>query len=285
MAVTEEPSSGRPLWVRAIAVTAVVVTVILAARQLRPLVTVATFVARTGHPVVGAPPSTAWVRVATWLAVATAVLLRLRIAAALGAWAAVAYEVVVLALAGVPAPGFRDSWPLRLWPLLLAIGAAVLLTASVRVRDGLGSLRHGGRWLLAGAAAVIALSAMAVPLLGTYYPPPPPDPRDFFLVFGIRSDFDNAIHIGTPLIGLVLVLAAIGYVERGVRPRVYALIAIIVSAFVGLQLGMPSPFDTNDVVPVPPRPVLAALLVVVPCAAFGTGLLLIRFVERARVVG
>lgn len=249
MAEAGAPLSAQALWAKAIALTAVVVTVMLAARQVRLLVLAAAFLARTGHLVIGPVPSTAWVRAATWIAVAVAAVLRLRLAAALGAWAAVGYEVVVRVRAGGAAEGFPDSWQLRLWPLLLAIGAAVLLTAAVPVRQALGPLRRGGRWLLAAAAAVIALSATAVPLLGTYYPPPPADTIDpgFILSFEIGSNVDNAIHGGTPLVGLVLVLAALGWVERGVRPRAYALIAVIVVAFVVLQLGMPFPFGTADI--------------------------------------
>jgi hypothetical protein len=68
MAVPEEPSSGYALWARAIAVTAVVVSVTLAGRRLRPLVMVGTFL--------GAPATLWWarhhrrrgLRAASWLA-------------------------------------------------------------------------------------------------------------------------------------------------------------------------------------------------------------------------
>jgi hypothetical protein len=241
MATPEESLSGLAFWARALAVTGAVVTVMLAARELRPLVETATFLVRTGHPVFGTPPPGAWVRAGAWLAIAVAVLLRLRVVAALGAWAAVVYEAVVLVLAGRPTPGFAEPWLLRAWPLLLATGAAVLLTASVQARPGLDPLRRGGRWLLAVAAAVTALSAVAVPLLGTYSPPPP-EP-----VFSINVD--NAVHGGMPIVALLLVLAAVGFVERGVRPRVYALIAVIVAAYVVLQLAMPLPFGTAGILP------------------------------------
>ncbi len=180
MAPPEEALPDRALWARAVAVTAVVVAVMLAARELRPLVAAATFLARTGDPMLSSVAWGSWVRAATWVAVAVAVV------------------------------------------------------------AGLGA-----------AAAVTALSAAAVPLLGTYYGPVHVDARDSLLVpiFEIRSNVDNAVHGLVPVAGLLLVLAAAGWVERGVRPRVYALIAVIAAAYGVLQLGMPFPFGTASIVP------------------------------------
>jgi hypothetical protein len=72
------------------------------------------------------------------------------------------YEVVVVALRindsryGLP----RD---LQGWPL--AIVVALLLSVSVRAPLGLDLLGRRGRWLLAVAATVVALTAIAVPPL------------------------------------------------------------------------------------------------------------------------
>ena len=79
----------RARWADAAAVLGVVVVLVLAGRQLRPLVETAALAGRTGEAITNLP-STTWPRAMVWVAIAVAVLARWRLAAALGAWAAVA---------------------------------------------------------------------------------------------------------------------------------------------------------------------------------------------------
>ncbi|MEV8518015.1 hypothetical protein [Dactylosporangium sp. NPDC051484] len=280
MAVTDDRLSVRARWADAVAVLAVVVAVILGARQLRPLAAAGAFLARTGEMVVAVPAST-WVRAAVWAAISGAVLLRWRIAAVLGAWAAVSYEIVVAALR--INGGRRYGLPLDLlaWPLLLAVTAALLLSVSTPVRHGLDLLGRRGRWLLAGAATVTTLTATAIPLLGEYHRPPPEDSIDpgFNIVFSVASRLASAVAGVTFTVVLILVVATVSWLDRSVRARVYTLIATGAAVFTGIQSGLPLPFGMSTV-PALSRPAQAVLLVVGPCLVFGAGLLLIRFSRR-----
>lgn len=114
-------------------------------------------------------PESTWPRAAAWVAISVAVLLRWRTAAALGAWAAVLYEVVAAATRMSGDPRYALSLDLQTWPLLLAIVAAFLLSVSAPVRHGLDLLGRRGRWLLAGAPTVTTFTAMVIPLLGEYW--------------------------------------------------------------------------------------------------------------------
>lgn len=272
--------SSRPQWTDATAVLALVVTVILTARQLRPLAEAGAFVARTGETL-SAVPVSAWTRAAAWVAISVAVLLRWRTAAALGAWATVLYEIVVAALRINSDPRYGVPFDLLGWPLLLAIAAAFLLSVSAPVPHGLDLLGRRGHWLLTVAAMVTTLTAMAIPLLGEYYGPPPADSIDpgFYVTFVVSSERANAVAGATFAVVLVLVLAAVSGVDRAVRHRVYTLVGAGTAGFVAIQLGLPRPFGLSGV-PVLSRSTQAVVLVMGPGLVLGAGLLLIYYTER-----
>ena len=158
-APVDQPPSPPP-WADAATVLALVSTVILTARQLRPLAEAGAFVARTGETLT-AVPVPAWPRAVAWVGISVAVLLRWRRAALLGVWVAVLFEIVVAALRINGDPHYGVPVDLLAWPLLLAIAAAILLSVSAPVPPGPDPLGRRGRWLLAGAAAVTTLTAMA----------------------------------------------------------------------------------------------------------------------------
>ncbi|WP_432839077.1 hypothetical protein [Dactylosporangium sp. CA-092794] len=257
--------SSRARWADAAAVLAVVVTVILAARQLRPLAEAGAFLARTGETFAVVPAS-AWPRAAVWVAVSGAVLLRRWIAAAVGAWAAVLFEIVEAARRVNGAP-----LDLLAWPVLLAVTAALLLSVSAPAGRGLELLGRRGLWLLAGAATATTLTATAIPFLGEYYQPG--------VAFAIPTRLADAVA-GVTFAGvLVLVLATVSGVDRSVRLRVYTLIGTGLAGFAGIQFGLPFPFSMSTV-PVLSRPTQAVLLVLGPCLVFGAGLVVVWFTQR-----
>jgi hypothetical protein len=239
LAMTDERLTSRALWTDAAAVVSVVVAVILAARQLRPLAEAGAFLVRTGESLTVLPSST-WPRAAVWVAIAVAVLMRWRITAALGAWVAVLYEVVVAVRRVNGDPAYSATLDLVLWPVLLAIVAASLLSLTTSSRHGLDLLGRGGRWLLVGAAAVTTLSAVAIPFLGEYYGAPPAD--SFSPSFGIPSALASAVTATTFAVVAILTLAALGAAHTTVRARVLTLAAAGVVGFVVLQLGLTRPF-------------------------------------------
>ena len=122
-AMIDERLTSRALWTDAAAVVSVVLTVILAARQLRPLAETGAFLVRTGESLTVLPSST-WPRAAVWVAIALAVHMRWRIAAAIGGWAAVLYEVVVAVRRVNGDPTYSATLNVVVWPALLAIVAA-----------------------------------------------------------------------------------------------------------------------------------------------------------------
>jgi hypothetical protein len=266
--------------VDAAAVLGVVVAVILTARQLRPLAETAAFLARTGETVVAMPAST-WPRAAAWVAISVAVLARWRTAAALGAWAAVLYEIAVVAMRINGAPGYGGPLNVLVWPLLLAVAAALLLSVSAPVGRGLDLLGRRGRWLLAVAATATTLTATAIPLLGDYYGPAPADGVDsgFNAVFVVSSRLADVVGALTLAVVLALATVVVLGVDRAVRRRVLALVGAGVAGFVSIQLGLPVPFGVSSV-PVLSGPTQVVLLVLGPGLALGAGLVLIRFSER-----
>lgn len=280
MPMPEDRPSGRLQWADAAAVLALVVTVLLTARQLRPLTEAGAFVARTGETL-SAVPVSAWPRAAAWVGISVAVLLRWRTAAALGAWAAVLYEIVVAALRINGDPRYGVPVDLLAWPLLLAIAAAFLLSVSAPVPHGPDLLGRRGHWLLAVAAMVTTLTAMVIPLLGEYYGPPPADAIDpgFHAIFAVSSERADAVAGATFAVVLILALAAVSGVDRAVRHRVYTLVGAGTAGFIAIQLGLPRPFGLSTV-PVLSRPIQAVVLVMGPGLVLGAGVLLIRFSER-----
>ncbi len=281
--LNQPPSRVR--WADAAAVCAVVVTLILTAHQLRPLVEAGAFLARTGERLTALPTST-WPRAVVWVAISVAVLARWRTAAAVGAWAAVAYETVVVATRVNGNPVYAEPVNVLAWPLLLAGIAAVLLSLPAPVGRGLDLLGRRGLWLLGVAAAVTTITAMAIPLLGTYYGPPPEESVDpgFFPVFAVSSQLANAIQGLTFALVVALTLAAVTAIDRPVRHRVLTLVAAGVGGFVAIQLGLPRPFGVWDA-PVLSGLTQTVLLVVLPGLVFGAGLIAVRLSERRPAVG
>ena len=98
---------------------------ILAGRQLRPLAEAGAFLVRTAESLT-VLPSFAWPRAVLWVGIAVAVLMRWRIAAALGAWAAVLFETAMAIRRVNGKPQYSTSLDLLVWPLLLATVAASL---------------------------------------------------------------------------------------------------------------------------------------------------------------
>jgi hypothetical protein len=283
MGTLDQPSS--PVrWADGAAVVAVVVTLILTARQLRPLAEAAALLARTGETVAAMPAAT-WPRAAAWVAISIAILARWRTAAALGAWSAVLYEIVVVATRLKGDQGYDAPLDLLVWPLLLAVAAAMLLSASASVGRGLDLLTRRGRWLLAVAAAVTALTATAIPLLGEYNGPSQADSIDpgFHAVFVVSSRLGGAVGGLTFAVVLTLALATVIGVDRAVRSRVLTLMGAGAAGFVAIHLGLPRPFGVWDV-PLVSGPTEAVLLVMGPGLVLGAGLLLVRSSERPPLV-
>ena len=272
--------SRRVSWADAAAVCAVVVTLILTARQLRPLAEAGAFLGRTGESLTARPVST-WPRAAAWVAISVAVLARWRTAAAVGAWAAVVYEIVVVAMRINGDPAYAASVNVLAWPLLLASAAALLLSVPAPAGRGLDLLGRRGLWLLGGAAAVTTLMATAIPLLGEYYGPPPEGSVDpgFYAVFTVSSQLAYSIQGLTFALVLALTLAAVMTVDRAVRHRVLTLAGAGALAVVTMELGLPRPFGLWDV-PVLSGAAQAVLLVMAPGLVLGVGWLLVRHSER-----
>ena len=275
MAADAGRSVNRARWAEAAAVLAVVVTVILAARQLRPLAEVAAFLARTGDPLV-AVPRTAWPRAIAWVLVAIAVLARWRVAALVGAWLAVLYEVVVAGLRLTGDPVYRTSLNLVVWPLLLATVAATLLTVSARARHGLDILDRRGKWLMAGAAAATTLSAMVIPFVGEVGRPLPGSAdTGFVALFSVSSRLADTVAAGTIALVVLLGVAAFVGVERSVRGPVFVLLTAGALGAVAIDLGLPRPFSVWLSPVASPASQVAVVLVGVGLV-LGAGLLLLR---------
>ena len=275
MAADDGRSVNRARWAEAAAVLAVVVTVILAARQLRPLAEVAAFLARTGDPLV-AVPRTAWPRAIAWVLVAIAVLARWRVAALVGAWLAVLYEVVVAGLRLTGDPVYRTSLNLVVWPLLLATVAATLLTVSARARHGLDILDRRGKWLMAGAAAATTLSAMVIPFVGELGRPLPGSAdTGFVALFSVSSRLADTVAAGTIALVVLLGVAAFVGVERSVRGPVFVLLTAGALGAVAIDLGLPRPFSVWLSPVASPASQVAVVLVGLGLV-LGAGLLLLR---------
>ncbi len=275
----DQPSS-RVLWADAAAVCAVVLSLILAARSVRPLAEAGAFLARTGESLTALPAST-WPRAAAWVAISVMVLARWRIAAAVGAWAAVGYEIVVLAMRVNGDPAYIDPLNVMAWPLVLAAAAAALLSVPAPVGRGLDLLGRRGMWLLGAAAAVTTLMATAIPLLGEYYGPPPAGSVDpgFFVVFAVSSQLANAIQGLTLALVFALTVAAVMAVDRAVRYRVFTVAGAGALGLVAIELGLPRPFGLWEM-PVLSGAAQAVLLVLAPSLALGIGWFLVRHNER-----
>ena len=175
------------------------------------------------------------------------------------------YEIVVVAMRVNGDPGYGGPFNVLVWPLLLAVAAALLLSVSAPVGRGLDLLGRRGRWLLAVAAAATTLTATAIPLLGDYHGPARADGVDagFNAVFVVSSRLADAV--GALTFAAVLALAAVAVlgVDRAVRRRVLALAAAGAAGFVAIQLGLPLPFGVSSV-PVLSGPTRVALLVLGP---------------------
>jgi len=271
----------RPLWADAAAIVAVVVTLILAARQLRPLVEAATFLARTGETVVALPTGT-WLRAVAWVAVGIAIFARWRTAVVLGAWAAVLYEVAVLTTSFTGGRRSGATLDLESWPLLLAFTAAALLSVASPVERGLDLLTRRGRTLLVAAASTATLTAAAIPLLGE---PSAPSQAGYVVptiepAFVVSSRLSAAVAALTFVVVLALALAAVSDLGPAVRKRVLTLMGAGVAGYATIHLGLPRPFGVWDG-QVLSAPAEAVLLVLAPGLVLGAGLYLIRANERA----
>jgi hypothetical protein len=278
---TETRPAARSAWMEAVAVLGLIATVMLAARALRPVAEAATYRVRTGDMFITVPAAV-WPRVAIWVAIAVVLLLRWRVVAAIGAWAAVAFEIVVAVGRSNRPPGYAEALDLIVWPVLLAATAALLLTVTVRGRAGSALLGRRGLWLLGIAAAVAALSAVAVPLLADYHGPPSPNSVDpgFYAIFSISTQLTYNIAIATGVLVLVPLLASVLGVDRPVRRRVLTILLAATAGYVVFQLGLPLPFGVSTYLALS-RPVQAALMVVVPGLVLGLGLWLIHRGEPA----
>ncbi|MEU1246556.1 hypothetical protein [Micromonospora arida] len=278
---TFDQPARRALWVDAAAVVAVVVTLILAARQLRPLVEAAAFLARTGETVIALPTGT-WLRAVAWVAVSIAIVARWRTAVLLAAWSAVLYEVAILATSFTGGRRSGATLDLGLWPLLLALTAAALLSVASPVQRGLVILTHRGRTLLAAAASTATLTAAAIPLLGE--PGAPSQAGDAASTiepaFVVSSRLSAAVAALTFVVVLALAVAAVSDLGPALRRRVFTLMGAGVAGYATIHLGLPTPFGVWDGQLVS-APAQAVLLVLAPGLVLGAGLYLTRASERA----
>ena len=281
--MTDPPTtaSSRSRWVDAVAVLAVIVTVLVAARQLRPLVEAATFALRHGT-LQTAVPTQAYVRAGVWVAIAVAVFLRWRGVAAVGAWAAVGYEVVLTVLR-INSDKPNYGLDLLVWPVVLAVVAALLLSLPIAAGRGVELLRRPGRWLLLVAGSVAALSAMAIPLLWHYDGPPPVDGASidpgFYVVWWINGTFAVRAIVATVVAVALLTLACTVAVEAHVRRRLVTLVLAAATALLVIELGMPRPLGWVDGFYLGSA-VEIALLVAGPAVVLALGLAYIRLRER-----
>jgi hypothetical protein len=242
-------------WPEAAAVLGVVATLMLLAKHVRPLTDALGFWVHVGllPPVVSAG---AWARVVVWAAISVAVLAGWRRPAALGAWAAVGAEVVLLTT------GERTDvgQPLAaLWPLLLAVVAAALL--SVPGAPAGRTLLGWGRTAVVGAAAAVAAAApLVVPYLGTVA-----SASEDFVLWSIDSRTLVDVAVVTYAVTAALVVAVLASLAPGLRRRAVALLAPIVALLAVLQLGFERAFSgAISSSPVVSRGQHAVLLICVP---------------------
>ncbi len=275
-------TTHRQRWRDAGAVLAVVVTLILTARQLRPLVEAAAFVPLTGDALATVPVS-AWFRAGAWVAVSVAVLLRWRVLAVLGAWAGVLFEAIIAARRMNNYPGDVVPVDVLMWSLILAITAALLLSVSAPVDRGLELLGRRGYWLLMLTVAVTALSAAAVPVLGERYGPPHADSigDGAYPIFGISSNLARSVAGATFAVVPALAVATVRMTDRAVRFRGYVLMAVGTAGFIVMQLGLPLPFGVFPA-PVLSFPTQPVILLVASGLIGWAGLRWTRLTERSK---
>jgi hypothetical protein len=262
-------------WRDATAVVAVIVTVLLAARQLRPLIESATFRLRTGEVMTNVTVAT-WSRAGGWLAITAALLWRqLRIAAA-GAWLAVVFEVaVVFGVVGAGPrvwgdPRLAVAADLAAWPVLLALVAAIGLTVVAVAGRGPDLLSRRGWWLLAAAGVVTAGSAVAQPLAGGASPS----------FFAIEEHTEAGIALTTRAVVLLAAGLVLFGVHRGLRGRAAIVLAAGMAGALAIQIGLPLPLGASNLTP-PDRVVQAYGLILGPLLILGLGVLRYR-VDRYR---
>jgi hypothetical protein len=259
--------AGATGWPEAASVLGLVATLMLLAKHLRPLTDAFGFWLHVGPlpPVVSAG---AWARVIVWGAISVAVLAEWRLPAALGAWSAVGAEVLLLRTGD----GGEVGQPLAaLWPLLLAVVAAALLSVP-RAPAGR-TLLGWTRTAVVGAAAVVAaIAPLIVPYLGTVA-----SASDDFVLWSIESRRLVVVAVVTYAIVAALVVAVLASLEPGLRRRTVALLAPIVALLAVLQLGFERAF--SGAIPTPPvvsRGEHAVLLICVPLLVSAFAVLLGR---------
>ena len=245
--MSDEPSTAATPWRHALTAMALVSTVMLTARQVRPLANAAAFAIRSGHMLM---PLTPWViaRAATWVAISVAVLCERRSVAMVGAWLAVGMELVAAAVRYTDDPTYAVPLDLLGFSTLVAALVALVLTVSGPIHRP-GPLSRRGNWILGTAAVVAVGSAMVIPFAGQYFPPPPPGSfvePGFYPSFAVSSEVNLWVPLLTVSVIGVLVFASVSAVEPVVaRLHVYTMLAATVVGYAAIQIGLPLPFGTS----------------------------------------
>ncbi|MDI1463051.1 hypothetical protein QEZ54_18910 [Catellatospora sp. KI3] len=278
-------------WRTSAGVFGLVGAMVLAALQLRDVQWV-----WFGGPILQARAPMEWVLVLGWPVVALAAFARLRVPAALAAWAVVLWQLAELPRSvAEPSTVLLERW----WTLVLAVGTAVALTLRGTT---------GGRTVLGSARACVVAAALLVlgflPLLEDMLREPPEGKAIFFdgapgkvvyyedTVYA-SSEWLRRLGIGgpvsavlTPVCVLVVVVCLAG-LAAGVRRR-FAVLAVP-----NLLTMFAVPWLVDDVMfaPVPMgsaqalRPDQWLVVFGLPLLSLAAGVLLVRRAERSGAAG
>jgi hypothetical protein len=261
------------VWRDALAVVAVIVTVLLAARQLRPLIEAGVLRLRVGD----APGVTGvtWIRAGAWVAIAASLIGRRYWLAAAGGWLAVVFEIARAVPRIWGDPRYALAADLAAWPVLLAGVAALGLTVVAWTRpwsdpQSPGPLSPRGWWLLGAAAVITAGSAVALPLAVTPMP----------LGYAIEVHVEASIALATRAVVLVAAALVLIGVHRGLRGPAATVLAAGMAGALAIQVGLPLPLGASNLTP-PDRFAQAFALVLAPLLILAAGVTLYR--RRASV--
>ncbi len=245
-----------PGWVDAAAVFGVLASVLLLAKQVRPVVAEFAWRVRLGDDVAFTPSVTQWARIAAWLLVTVALLSGRRAFAAFGARVAVLGEVFLLVV--------RDpAYPLPVlitWlPFVLAAIVAIAVSVPSRPRGGVAVLGRLRTALFCVAGAVAAFAPIAIPFLA--------EAGDDVITIDQRSV--SVVAVLTYGCVAALILGASVGLAAPVRRRLLTLVAVVATAWAVVLLFYPG---------------LWFALVAAPLLVLAAGLAIVHLQERLSTV-
>jgi hypothetical protein len=263
-------------WTDATAVVGMLASVLLLAKQVRPVADALGWLLRVDDRMAVTQPAATWLRIAVWTAVTVAVLCGWRLVAAMGAWVAVLGEVIVLAIrnTGYPTNLMPASWQL---PLAAIAATALSIPGGARGSTVLGWRRVA---VLGVGGAIAAIAPMAIPFFAEVTPPAAQGSDAFSFVASIEQRRVALVALLTYAAVAVLTLAAIAQIAPPIRRRVLTLLTPTVTLLTVIQVRAGYPFS-GAINPLPiTGPVYSALLVTAPLLVFLTSLVIVRRRER-----